>query len=111
MGEPSDKIQIKERGKIYTGQLMDVGSKEEIQQRLNSIVGESSQQLTASTTDQPCDEMHAVDETYHACALAHYPFVIIVVKKRKRAVEKATKQKSTDGKPPKRETVPKMLVA
>ena len=46
--------------------------------------------------------MHAVDEMYHACALAHYLFVIIVVKKRKCAVEKATKQKSTDGKPPKK---------
>ena len=46
-----------------------------------------------------CDELHAVDEMYHACAWP-YPFVIIVVKKRKRAVEKATKQKSTDGKPP-----------
>ena len=53
VGEPSDKIQIKERGKIYTGQLVGVGSKEEIQQRLNSILGESSQQPTASTTDKP----------------------------------------------------------
>ena len=53
MGEPSDKIQIKKRGKIYTGQLVGVGSKEEIQQRLNSILSESSQQPTASTTDIP----------------------------------------------------------
>ena len=44
-----------------------------------------------------------MDEVHHTCtcALAHL-FVINVVKKRKRAVEKATKQKSTDGKPPKK---------
>ena len=52
VGEPSEKIQVKERGKIYTGQLVDVGSKEEIQQKLNSILGESSQPTT-STTDKP----------------------------------------------------------
>jgi hypothetical protein len=57
--------------------------------------------------------MHAVDEIHHTCASAHYLFVINVIKKRKRAVEKATKQMTTDGKPPKkkqRETVHKMSV-
>ena len=52
LGEPSEKIQVKERGKIYAGQLVCVGSKEEIQQKLNSILGESSQPTT-STADKP----------------------------------------------------------
>ena len=43
VGEPSETIQVKERGKIYVGQLVGVGSREEIQQRLNSILEESSQ--------------------------------------------------------------------
>lgn len=43
VGEPTDTIQVKERGKIYVGQLKGVGSKQEIQQKLNSILGESSQ--------------------------------------------------------------------
>jgi hypothetical protein len=43
VGEPTDTIQVKERGKIYVGQLKGVGSKQEIQQKLNSILGELSQ--------------------------------------------------------------------
>ena len=50
VGEPSEKIQVKEKGNIYTGQLVGVGSKE-VQQNLNSILGESSQPMT-STTNQ-----------------------------------------------------------
>ena len=45
--------------------------------------------------------MHAVDDLHHTLASASYLFAI-VVKKRKRPVEKATKQKSVDGKPPKK---------
>ena len=43
VGEPTDTIQVKERGKICVGQLKGVGSKEQVQQKLNSILGESSQ--------------------------------------------------------------------
>lgn len=43
VGEPTDTIQVKERGKIYVRQSVGMGSKEEIQQKFNSIVGESSQ--------------------------------------------------------------------
>ena len=43
VGELTATIQVKERGKIYVSQLKGVGSKQEIQQKLNSILGESSQ--------------------------------------------------------------------
>ena len=58
VGEPTDTIQVKERGKIYVGQLMGAGSKEQVQQKLNSILGESSQptvtlpEITQSKTSQ-----------------------------------------------------------
>ena len=51
VGEPTDTIQVKERGKIYVGQLKGVGTKEQSQQKLNSILGESSQPSDSARTN------------------------------------------------------------
>ena len=43
-GSLGEAIQVKERQKIYTGLLVAVGSKQEVQQKLNAIEGQSSKE-------------------------------------------------------------------
>ena len=57
---------MKERGKIYAGQLVAVGNKEEIQQKLNFILAESSQkqapQPMSSTTAERTGTVESTPE-------------------------------------------------
>ena len=49
--DPQSKaIAVKERGKIYMGKLVATGTKEDVQQRLNSVIIESEQKSNLEPT-------------------------------------------------------------
>ena len=49
--DPQSKvIRVKERGKIYMSKLVAIGTKEDVQQKLNSVTTDSEQQLNLEPT-------------------------------------------------------------
>ena len=47
---PNGMIKVKERSKVYTGQVIAVGSKADIQQKLNTLLAERQEQPGQPTT-------------------------------------------------------------
>ena len=74
-------IQVKERSKVYTGQLIAVGCKAEIQQKLNTILAEFQEQpgqLTTSTEPPPATEPPQTTEPPHPAESSMYLYHLTV---------------------------------
>ena len=81
---PNGMIQVKERSKVYTGQLIAVGSKAEIQQKLNTILAESQEQpgqlTTATEPPQTTEPPHpAESSTYLYLLTVQYIIDFIMI--------------------------------